>query len=49
VRAIRDAEDPAAVAEALRQAFLVAEEAGANKQDAMLGRPAPWRGVAPGG
>jgi thiamine-phosphate pyrophosphorylase len=49
VRAIRDAEDPAAAAEALRRAFAAAGEAEANGQDALLNRPAPWRGVAPGG
>jgi thiamine-phosphate pyrophosphorylase len=48
VRAIRDAEDPAAAAEALRGAF-AAEGATANSQDALLDHPAPWRGVAPGG
>jgi thiamine-phosphate pyrophosphorylase len=48
VRAIRDAADPAAAAEALRHAF-AAESAGANDQDALLESPAPWRGVAPGG
>jgi thiamine-phosphate pyrophosphorylase len=48
VRAVRDAEDPTAAAEALRHAFAAA--AGApNSQDALLDRPAPWRGVAPGG
>jgi thiamine-phosphate pyrophosphorylase len=47
VRAIRDAEDPAAAAEALRRAF--ADGAAANGEDAPLDRPAPWRGVAPGG
>lgn len=40
VRAIRDADDPGAAAEALRRAFAGADE-GAE--------PAPWRGVAPGG
>jgi thiamine-phosphate pyrophosphorylase len=49
VRAIRDAEDPAAAAEALRRAFTAAEGAPTNGQDALLDRPAPWRGVTPGG
>jgi thiamine-phosphate pyrophosphorylase len=49
VRAIRDAEDPAAAAEALRRAFAAAEGAPANSQDELLNEPAPWRGVAPGG
>jgi thiamine-phosphate pyrophosphorylase len=49
VRAIRDAEDPGAAAEALRRAFAAAEEAGPNTQDALLGSLTPWRGVAPGG
>ncbi len=48
VRAIRDAADPGAAAEALRCAFSAAEGA-ANTQDALLDQPAPWRGVAPGG
>lgn len=48
VRAIRDAAEPTAAAEALRSAFAVATEA-PNSQDALLVRPAPWRGVAPGG
>jgi thiamine-phosphate pyrophosphorylase len=48
VRAIRDAADPTAAAEALRRAF-AAEGAAANAQDALLDRPASWRGVAPGG
>jgi len=48
VRAIRDADDPTAAGEALRAAFAVADGA-ANSQDALLDRPAPWRGVAPGG
>ena len=49
VRAIRDAADPGAAVEALRRAFAAAEGAGTNSQDALLDRPAPWRGVAPGG
>jgi thiamine-phosphate pyrophosphorylase len=49
VRAIRDAEDPAAAAEALRRSFAAAEGVAANSQDALLDGPAPWRGVAPGG
>jgi thiamine-phosphate pyrophosphorylase len=49
VRAIRDAADPAAAAEALRRAFTAAEGAPRNAQDELLDRPAPWRGVAPGG
>jgi thiamine-phosphate pyrophosphorylase len=49
VRAIRDAEDPAAAAEALRQAFAVAANAPRGGQDELLNEPAPWRGVAPGG
>jgi hypothetical protein len=49
VRAIRDAADPGAAAAALRRAFGAAEGAGANGQDALMGGPAPWRGVAPGG
>jgi thiamine-phosphate pyrophosphorylase len=49
VRAIRDAADPGTAAAALRRAFGAAEGAGANGQDALMGGPAPWRGVAPGG
>jgi thiamine-phosphate pyrophosphorylase len=49
VRAIRDAADPSAAAEALRRAFATAEGAARNSQDELLDRPAPWRGVAPGG
>jgi thiamine-phosphate pyrophosphorylase len=49
VRAIRDAEDPAAAAEALRRAFAAADDGAAGNQDALLNEPAPWRGVAPGG
>ena len=49
VRAIRDATDPSAAAEALRRAFGAAEEAPPSRQDTLLDRPAPWRGVAPGG
>lgn len=49
VRAIRDAADPAAAAAELRRAFAAAEPAEPNRQDALLDRPAPWRGVAPGG
>jgi thiamine-phosphate pyrophosphorylase len=49
VRAIRDAADPAAAAEALRRAFAVAAETPRNGQDELLDSPAPWRGVAPGG
>jgi thiamine-phosphate pyrophosphorylase len=49
VRAIRDAADPGAAAEALRGAFATAEGAGPSSQDALLDQPAPWRGVAPGG
>jgi hypothetical protein len=48
VRGGRDAADPAAAAEALRNAFAAAGGA-PNSQDALLDRPAPWRGVAPGG
>jgi thiamine-phosphate pyrophosphorylase len=48
VRAVRDAPSPEVAAEALRRAFAVAGEA-PNSQDALLDRPAPWRGVAPGG
>lgn len=48
VRAIRDAANPTAAAEALRRSFGVAAEA-PGSQDALLDRPAPWRGVAPGG
>jgi len=49
VRAIRDAEDPAAAATALRRAFAAAEGAPRGNQDELLDEPAPWRGVAPGG
>jgi thiamine-phosphate pyrophosphorylase len=49
VRAIRDAADPGAAAEALRGAFATAEGAGRSSQDALLDQPTPWRGVAPGG
>ncbi|HSK49256.1 MAG TPA: thiamine phosphate synthase, partial [Solirubrobacterales bacterium] len=47
VRAIRDAADPAAVAEQLRGAFASAGEA--NGQDRLLGETAVGKGVAPGG
>jgi thiamine-phosphate pyrophosphorylase len=49
VRAIRDAADPSAAAEALRRAFATAEGAARTSQDELLDQPAPWRGVAPGG
>jgi thiamine-phosphate pyrophosphorylase len=49
VRAIRDAEQPGAVAEELRRAFAVAEGEAPGSQDRLLDQPAPWRGVAPGG
>jgi thiamine-phosphate pyrophosphorylase len=49
VRAIRDAPHPDVAAEALRRAFAAADEAAPNHQDSLLDRPAPWRGVAPGG
>jgi thiamine-phosphate pyrophosphorylase len=49
VRAIRDAEQPGAVAEELRRAFATAEGATPGSQDRLLDEPAPWRGVAPGG
>jgi thiamine-phosphate pyrophosphorylase len=49
VRAIRDAADPGAAAEALRRAFAAAEGAAPGSQDELLDQPAPWRGVAPGG
>ena len=49
VRAIRDAADPSAAAEALRRAFAAAEGAARGGQDELLDQPAPWRGVAPGG
>jgi thiamine-phosphate pyrophosphorylase len=49
VRAIRDAADPGAAAEALRRAFATAEGAAPGSQDELLDQPAPWRGVAPGG
>lgn len=47
VRAIRDATDPAAVAEQLRGAFAAAGEE--NGQDRLLGETAVGKGVAPGG
>jgi thiamine-phosphate pyrophosphorylase len=47
VRAIRDAADPAAVAEQLRGAFAVADAE--NEQDRLLGEAAHGKGVAPGG
>jgi len=49
VRAIRDAADPGGAASGLRRAFLAANDAPASGQDTLLDRPAPWRGVAPGG
>jgi thiamine-phosphate pyrophosphorylase len=49
VRAIRDAADPTAAAEALRRAFATADGAGRNSPDELLDQPTPWRGVAPGG
>ncbi|MEX2106878.1 MAG: thiamine phosphate synthase [Solirubrobacterales bacterium] len=49
VRAIRDATDPEAAAEALRRAFGAADGTAPGNQDALLDRPASWRGVAPGG
>jgi len=49
VRAIRDAEQPGAVAEELRGAFSAVEGAAVSGQDRLLDEPAPWRGVAPGG
>ena len=59
VRAIRDAADPTLAAEELRRAFAAGAGAGEsegegegaepNSQDELLDRPAPWRGVAPGG
>jgi thiamine-phosphate pyrophosphorylase len=49
VRAIRDAEDPGAVATELRRAFNAAEGVPQGGQDRLLSEPAPWRGVAPGG
>ncbi len=49
VRAIRDAADPAAAAEALRRAFAAVEGVPRSGQDELLDEPAPWRGVAPGG
>jgi thiamine-phosphate pyrophosphorylase len=49
VRAIRDAADPGAAATGLRRAFLAAEGSAPGSQDVLLDRPAPWRGVAPGG
>jgi thiamine-phosphate pyrophosphorylase len=49
VRAIRDAPNPSVAAEALRRAFVAAEDAPASGQDTLLDQPAPWRGVAPGG
>ncbi|MET0558736.1 MAG: thiamine phosphate synthase [Solirubrobacterales bacterium] len=49
VRAIRDAADPTAAAEALRRSFAAAEGAERNGQDDLLDAPTPWRGVAPGG
>jgi thiamine-phosphate pyrophosphorylase len=49
VRAIRDADDPGAAAAELRSAFVAGEGAAPGSQDALLDRPAPWRGVAPGG
>lgn len=49
VRAIRDAEDPGAVATELRRAFAAADGSAASSQDRLLDEPAPWRGVAPGG
>ncbi|MEZ5076586.1 MAG: thiamine phosphate synthase [Solirubrobacterales bacterium] len=48
VRAVRDAPSPEAAAEALRRAFAAAAD-GPSSQDELLDRPAPWRGVAPGG
>lgn len=49
VRAIRDAADPGAAAEALRRAFATGEGSAHGSQDELLDQPAPWRGVAPGG
>lgn len=49
VRAIRDAADPSAAAEALRHAFGAVGDIRPTRQDALLDQPAPWRGVAPGG
>jgi thiamine-phosphate pyrophosphorylase len=49
VRAIRDAPDPGVAATGLRRAFLAAEGSTPGGQDVLLDRPAPWRGVAPGG
>ena len=49
VRAIRDAPHPEVAAEALRRSFAAADGGSPNTQDALLDRPAPWRGVAPGG
>jgi thiamine-phosphate pyrophosphorylase len=49
VRAIRDAPDPGAAAAELRRTFGAAEGADPGGQDDLLGGPAPWRGVAPGG
>lgn len=47
VRAIRDAADPEATAASLRRAFAAAGAGG--RQDELLERVEPWRGVAPGG
>ena len=48
VRAIRDAEDPVAAAEAIRRAFATAEGAAPSSQDALLNQPAPCRGRGAG-
>jgi thiamine-phosphate pyrophosphorylase len=48
VRAVRDAPSPEVAAAALRRAFAAGADA-PNSQDELFDRPAPWRGVAPGG